>query len=143
MNVKPIRIRLSRRKGFDLQATSRAANGLEAVSVARPGRWGNPFRIGHGVTMRYADGDALQLCASIKSDAEAVAWFRGLCESQIARKPAWYGRHFATLRGKNLACWCRLDMPCHADVLLEIANRPICEAVSQPSARDAAMKEGE
>jgi Domain of unknown function (DUF4326) len=26
------------------------------------------------------------------------------------------------LRGKNLACWCRLDRPCHADVLLELAN---------------------
>lgn len=26
------------------------------------------------------------------------------------------------LRGKNLACWCQLDQPCHADVLLEIAN---------------------
>ena len=30
----------------------------------------------------------------------------------------------ATLRGKNLACWCPLDQPCHADVLLELANRP-------------------
>jgi len=28
------------------------------------------------------------------------------------------------LRGKNLACWCALDAPCHADVLLEIANGP-------------------
>lgn len=28
------------------------------------------------------------------------------------------------LRGKNLACWCALDQPCHADVLLELANRP-------------------
>jgi hypothetical protein len=26
------------------------------------------------------------------------------------------------LAGKNLACWCRPDQPCHADVLLEIAN---------------------
>lgn len=26
------------------------------------------------------------------------------------------------LRGKDLACWCPLDKPCHADVLLEIAN---------------------
>ncbi|KMS57958.1 hypothetical protein V473_07255 [Sphingobium cupriresistens LL01] len=31
----------------------------------------------------------------------------------------------ANLRGKNLACWCPLDQPCHADVLLEIANAPI------------------
>lgn len=28
------------------------------------------------------------------------------------------------LRGKNLACWCALDQPCHADVLLELANGP-------------------
>jgi len=28
----------------------------------------------------------------------------------------------ACLRGKNLACWCALDQPCHADVLLEMAN---------------------
>ncbi len=28
----------------------------------------------------------------------------------------------AYLRGKNLACWCKLDQPCHADVLLELAN---------------------
>jgi hypothetical protein len=27
------------------------------------------------------------------------------------------------LRGKNLACWCPLNQPCHADVLLELANR--------------------
>lgn len=26
------------------------------------------------------------------------------------------------LRGKNLACWCAVDLPCHADVLLDMAN---------------------
>jgi hypothetical protein len=26
------------------------------------------------------------------------------------------------LKGKNLACWCPLDQPCHADILLRIAN---------------------
>lgn len=26
------------------------------------------------------------------------------------------------LEGKDLACWCPLDQPCHADVLLELAN---------------------
>jgi hypothetical protein len=31
-------------------------------------------------------------------------------------------RHLHELRGKDLACWCALDQPCHADVLLEIAN---------------------
>ncbi|HEY8881900.1 MAG TPA: DUF4326 domain-containing protein [Dermatophilaceae bacterium] len=29
----------------------------------------------------------------------------------------------ADLAGKDLACWCPLDQPCHADVLLELANQ--------------------
>ncbi|RVI83935.1 DUF4326 domain-containing protein [Sinorhizobium meliloti] len=33
------------------------------------------------------------------------------------------------LRGKNLACWCKQDAPCHADVLLQVANRPLCGEV--------------
>lgn len=28
----------------------------------------------------------------------------------------------ALLRGRDLVCWCPLDLPCHADVLLELAN---------------------
>lgn len=32
-------------------------------------------------------------------------------------------RRLHDLRGKNLACWCPLDQPCHADVLLDIANK--------------------
>jgi len=30
-----------------------------------------------------------------------------------------------SLRGKNLACWCKVGEPCHADVLLDLANTPI------------------
>jgi hypothetical protein len=32
-------------------------------------------------------------------------------------------KYLAPLRGKNLACWCKLDQPCHADVLLWLANQ--------------------
>ncbi len=98
MSEKPIRLQLSRRKGFDLQAVSLAANGLPAVNVARPSKWGNPWRVGE---------------PGIPDAAEAVRRFREL--SNGTKPPA-------ELRGKNLACWCS-DGPCHADVLLEIANR--------------------
>lgn len=39
-------------------------------------------------------------------------------------RPTVWGNPFVVqaLRGKDLACWCRLDQPCHADVLLELAN---------------------
>ncbi|WP_101925582.1 MULTISPECIES: DUF4326 domain-containing protein [Luteimonas] len=95
----PVRLQLSRRRGFDLQAHSRARNGLEARVVARPSRWGNPFRIG-------IDGDR----------AECVVRFA----RQLDADPA--ALDLAPLRGCNLACWCSLDGPCHADVLLARAN---------------------
>lgn len=44
------------------------------------------------------------------------------------RGSLWYGSESYVeqirreLAGKDLMCWCPLDMPCHADVLLEIAN---------------------
>ena len=44
--TKPIRIQLSRAKGFNLQTFGRSANGLETVNCARPSQFGNPFIIG-------------------------------------------------------------------------------------------------
>lgn len=64
--VKPVRLQLSRRKGFSLQALSRETNGLEAVNVARPSKWGNPFRVGEA-----SPRDGSPMTAS-----EAVAWYR-------------------------------------------------------------------
>jgi hypothetical protein len=104
--TKPFRLQLSRRKGFNLQATSRTANGLAAITVARPGRWGNPFRIG-------VDG----------SQAECVARFRDFAAHKMKTDPEWLTELAAALRGKNLACWCRPGTPCHADVLLALANQ--------------------
>lgn len=45
----------------------------------------------------------------------------------FARQATGPDGHGPELRGKNLACRCGIGDPCHADVLLELANRPICE----------------
>ena len=76
---RPVRLRLSRQKGFRLQAASKAVNGLPAVSVGRPGRYGNPFTVGAPVSLAqalrwgwedYVNPDA------IPPDAKtAVRWF--------------------------------------------------------------------
>jgi hypothetical protein len=88
------------------------------VTVARPTRWGNPF------SMREA---AQRYPSLTPSDARAfvVNEFRDMLDAPNLR--AWH--HYpgdeeirADLRGKNLACWCPPDGPCHADVLLAIAN---------------------
>ena len=109
--MTPGRVRLSRKKGWKLPPNT--------VSVARPGRWGNPFSVvadaapGTPVGTRYT---------AMPSVAKAVAAFRRWIEdSPEGQRLAAEARE--TLRGKNLACWCPLDGPCHAEVLLDIANR--------------------
>ena len=118
---QPVRLRLSRAKGFDLQAHSREANGLPAITVARPSRWGNRWVIRRGAggyvcVDTYPDGATIQ--ARDEADARdlAISLFRGW----MGERPAWM---IPRLAGRNLACWCRLDQPCHADVLLQAVNR--------------------
>jgi hypothetical protein len=101
------------------------------MMVARPSRWGNPYRVAPAIT---AAG-----CSVPEITPElAVALFR---ERWDQARAAWPSARLAIeeLRGKNLACWCRLCaahaagrplggacpdcQPCHADVLLELANR--------------------
>lgn len=94
----PERIQLSRAKGWRMPENT--------VKVARPTVYGNLYRIGDkGVP-----------------DAEVAVyryrlWLETTPGGQCSL--ASIKRH---LRGKNLACWCRPGQPCHADVLLELAN---------------------
>lgn len=86
--------------------------------VGRPSKWGNPFGVSGSTTAETA-----------------VLWYRELVDQFASgRRPCsdsdglsvWDAdilRHIREeLAGKVLACWCPLDRPCHADLLLEIAN---------------------
>ena len=115
--TKPVRLQLSRRKGFDLQAWSREVNGLSAVGVARPSRWGNRYSIRAAREAGYKGDDRAlaRICVrEFRADLHEQTRGPGATLVQEAL------RH--ELRGRNLACWCALDAPCHADVLLEWAN---------------------
>ena len=108
-NTRPVRLRRSRARGARLTSP----NELPIVCVSRPSRWGNPF------------SEALASAApSAKKDlrAESVARFRrALLDGDLALGFDTEDVRRA-LRNKNLACWCPLDEPCHADVLLEVAR---------------------
>ena len=110
--TRPIRLQLSRCRGFDLQGVSRSVNGLAAVHVGRPSIFGNPFKVG-------VDGDARTCIARFRCALRATE-IKALDTKPDAARIL---RSLDRLRGKNLACWCALGTPCHADVLLEIANR--------------------
>ena len=109
---RPIRLQLSRRKGFNLQGASQRANGLPAIVVSRPARWSNPWHIG-----ATEDGRVIDRPEALKRYRAFIRHKKG----EIRRE----------LRGKNLACWCDLGVDCHADILLKIANAPL----AKPSGR--------
>jgi hypothetical protein len=130
---RPVRLQLSRRKGFELQALSLAINGLPAVKADRTTRWGNPFTA-EGCRGAGYVGTNEQIAKRCVNAFEAWLTHRlwqmnwDGPEAEIARSAILTG--LPALRGKNLACWCKPGDPCHADVLLELANAPICEEVS-------------
>jgi hypothetical protein len=113
---KPVRIQRQRTKGWRMPPNT--------VYVGRPTVYGNDYKAGD--IHPYALPENLTTPADVKAmtiDAQgAVDLYRlavATAGVMTGRTPA-----FPELRGKNLACWCAHDQPCHADVLLELANAP-------------------
>jgi hypothetical protein len=94
--MKPKRIQRKRTKGWNVPENT--------VYVGRPSRWGNKFKVGNPFAAAGAVTAYEAWLLNSFSEAERQSFL-------------------APLRGKNLACWCRLDEPCHADILLDWANR--------------------
>lgn len=97
--------------------------GRRAAAVALHRAWllGTPIDLGPsagdltGPVIEFANGHALTMGEHARSIAAVAA---GLHEPPVLpERPS-----LEELRGHDLACWCSLDAPCHADVLLEIAN---------------------
>lgn len=107
----PERLRLSRAKGFRLPPG--------AMSVARPGRFGNPFRIGDPLSFPFDEAFG----PVVRDRAHAVEIFK-----TYARVTSGYALLVRRdLASKDLACWCPPPADgepdvCHAAVLLAIAN---------------------
>jgi hypothetical protein len=102
--MKPRRVQLRRTAGWRMPANT--------VSVARPTKWGNPWRI-EEYRGEITDDDRRGL---------AVRDFEGELGSRIFGILPTIEEVRRELRGKNLACWCPRGKLCHADVLLEVAN---------------------
>jgi hypothetical protein len=109
----PKRIRRHRTKGWKMPEG--------AIYVGRPSHWGNRF-----TPKQYWDaGYSGSLEIAVRHCVDAYrAWLEGRRHwAHGADLPA--PPDLSALRGHDLACWCALDteIPCHADVLLDIANR--------------------
>lgn len=116
--IQPVRIQRSR------QHKQISPNGLPIAYVGRPGRWGNPFKVikEDGVWWIIdKDGNYWDKCHYEKPPAvkRCVELYYAHIEGRVLIKAI----HLEELRGKNLGCWCKIGDPCHADVLLELANK--------------------
>lgn len=102
--MMPQRVQLRRTKGY------RKPEG--AVVVARPTKWGNPFSAHFFDRQTVVAEFKRRLSAAVDrpwSEPHDIE-FRVMAES------------IDELRGRDLACWCPLGTPCHADVLMDLAN---------------------
>lgn len=116
--TKPKRIQRQRTKGWRMPEN--------AIYVGRPTIWGNPFwhaAIFHGVELSLAlYRNTIQGIWDPSVVAKLpLTYYDDHCDwlQRIGNHPV---ESLNELRGHDLCCWCRLDQPCHADILLELAN---------------------
>lgn len=113
-NIKPIRIQRSRKHKQVIP------NGLPIVYVGRPSKWGNPFKVGEAIWNPKSETVAL---ITPKNIEECVELFKIYMEKGLKEKETWMSKDLHELESKNLSCWCKVGAKCHADILLELANK--------------------
>lgn len=114
--TKPMRVQRLRKKGFNLQKASRS--GLPVKYVGRPTKWGNPFRVedlgAEEAVKRYKE--------CILNNAMCYAYIDEIEASIQFDRFKWMAENLEKLRGLDLACFCSLSSPCHADALIELLS---------------------
>lgn len=116
--VKPKRIQRKRTKGWTMPPNT--------VYVGRPTRWGNPFRVAAADKSERAIAAyraLLMLDYKWFREHAGYSWMAGAVMTWSLKTHVDVVRLLEPLRGKDLACWCKEGAPCHADILLELANQ--------------------
>lgn len=97
-----------------------------AVYVGRPTKWGNPFTVaGYLEVMDHTatEDEARRVCVEAFADWLAGDTWAAGSGPEWEQRRVDYVASIPELSGKDLVCWCPEDaVPCHADVLLELAN---------------------
>lgn len=112
-NTKPMRVQRKREKGWKMPENT--------VYVGRPSKWGNPFKVGKKPCGCRSVGECNHNLFRVETPQEAVECYEYHISEKL-KSGINNGLGIDELRGKNLACWCSLDKPCHADILLKLAN---------------------
>jgi hypothetical protein len=115
----PVRIQRKRVKGWKMPENT--------VSVTRPGKWGNPFKVGDIVKIGKGGDGFIWLKALNEKYADStyiiIRDVNHCIEVYKQFLQVYPPKDIKELAGKNLACFCKEGEPCHADILLELANK--------------------
>lgn len=115
----PIRVQRKRTPGYRTPLCS-CGCGRPPIYVGRPSPWGNPWAVGDTRYWLVKPGGWIDRKPHPPLTREqAIQTFRNSIEYRITEEPDF----LAELRGHDLSCWCPPDQPCHADVLIELANQ--------------------
>lgn len=111
----PERIQFKRKKGFRMREVSTNPNGC--VKIARPGKFGNPFKI--GMWIDFENKNRLLDSTQIRTAKQAVVLFEMYLLTKLEDDPNFLDE----LKDKDVACFCPIEKICHGDILLEYANK--------------------
>lgn len=110
-SVRPVRVQRKRSKGWKMPENT--------VYVGRPTKWGNPFKIGEKYMPTQEISQNFTKWGLCEDNEMSVGFYK----EWIKKQNYLIADIKKELKGKNLACFCPINKPCHADILLEIANR--------------------
>lgn len=118
MTALPLRIQLSRAKGWRMPTG--------AVKVDRSTVFGNPFTVADCREAGFCgtDEEISERCVEAFRCWLGPMWRCNWDGPESEKARAKLLARMPELRGKQLACWCKPGAPCHADVLIKIANMP-------------------
>lgn len=109
----PVRVQRQRTAGWRMPENT--------VYVGRPGLFGNPFPVDVYGALGAVDRFRRLMVGQMSTQEMHQSSTCHAADVSLVTVRRWIRDDLPKLKGKNLACWCAIGKPCHADVLLELA----------------------
>lgn len=109
-----IRVQRKRTKGYKLPENTKCVN--------RGTKWGNPFKVikegNYWNVTNVLSNDFGSYQTKNQANKKAIELYGDWLKEELKAKRL----DLRELQGKNLACFCSLELDCHADHLIKLIN---------------------